>query len=246
MTNAQEKLGCYVYALFDSGTPEWPFYIGKGAGNRVFSHVREEIAAETEVDLLSNKLQEIHAIKQAGRFVIQKIIRFRLSNDEALKIEASLIDLVNHIKPETLKNEISGHGVAEGFQDANDLATSLGAEELRSDLPLLIIKIDRLWTGLLTQYGSSHAIPNDAIYEATKGNWKLNVARAERADCVLAVARGLVRAVIVPTGWEVSSDAPRKQMTGQLTGTAYEDLVSTSVAYLFERGSQNPVRYLNC
>lgn len=69
-------------------------------------------------DPLGQKLQHISDIKRAGGTVLHKIIRFGLFEDEALKIEASLIDLVNHIKPDTLKNEILGQGVAEGFYDA--------------------------------------------------------------------------------------------------------------------------------
>lgn len=34
----QETLGYYVYGLFHPDRPNWPFYIGKGSGNRVFSH----------------------------------------------------------------------------------------------------------------------------------------------------------------------------------------------------------------
>ena len=244
---AQERLGYYVYALFDSGDdPSWPFYVGKGCGNRVFSHAIGEAIEENEDDPLSPKLQRIRDIKQSGRVVVHKIIRFGLSEDEAFKVEAALIDLVNHIKPDTLKNEISGQGVAQGFYDANDLATSLCAEELESDLPLLLIKIERRWSELLEKYGSASSVPLDAIYDATKGNWKLNIIRAQRAVCVLAVARGLVRAVFVPSGWSEAGYEKRKRMTGYENSSTYQHFVGTSVAHLFERGSQNPVRYLQC
>lgn len=243
---AQEKLGYYVYGLFDSAEPGWPFYIGKGCGNRVFSHAGGEAIEENDDDPLSQKLQHIRDIKSSGRTVLHKIIRFGLSEDEAFKVEAALIDLVNHIKPDTLKNQISGQGIAEGFYDANDLATALCAKDLESDLPLLVIKIERRWSELVAKHGSASSVPLSATYDATKGDWRVNIVRARRAECVLAVARGLVRAVFVPSGWSDAGYEKRKVMNGQNDSTKYQHLVGTSVAHLFERGSQNPVCYLRC
>jgi hypothetical protein len=244
---AQEHIGYYVYALFDPKNQKWPFYIGKGLGNRVFAHARGEDVAQTEDEPLNAKQQLIYDIKRDGGTVIHKIIRFGLSEEEAFKIEASLIDLVNHIKPDTLKNEISGQGVAEGIYDATDLAFSLAAEELVPDRSLLVIKIERKWGELVSKHGSANNVPLKAIYEATKGNWKLNITRAEKAECVLAVARGLVRAVFVPSGWENVKNGNRKIMIGQpLDSSQFQNYLGKSVAHLFERGSQNPVRYLQC
>lgn len=243
---AQEQLAYYVYALFDPRAPNLPFYIGKGCGNRVFSHAKGEAPVQTEEEPLSAKLQVIAEIKNAGLSVIHKIIRFGLSPEEALKVEASLIDLVNYIHPDTLKNEISGQGVAEGIYDASDLAFSLAATELEPDRPILVIKIERQWTDLISKYRSAAAVPRNDIYGATKGDWKISVTRAQRAECVLAVARGLVRGVFVPTGWKDAGHENRKVMTGQADATHFEHYIGKSVAHLFERGSQNPVRYLQC
>ncbi len=243
---AQEQLGYYVYALFDPRNPQWPFYIGKGCGNRVFSHALGNEVVQFEDEPLSAKLQLIAEIKNDGLFVGSRIIRFGLSEDEAFKIEASLIDLVNLIQPDILKNEVSGHGVAEGIYDAADLALSLCAKELQPDRPMLVIKIERQWAGLVSKHGSGTKVPREEIYEATKGEWKLNISRAQRAECVLAVARGLVRAVFVPSGWTDSGHESRKKMTGENQHSQVSGYVGQSVAHLFVRGSQNPLRYLQC
>ncbi|MDB5036303.1 MAG: hypothetical protein JWQ98_3544 [Chlorobi bacterium] len=243
---AQERLGYYVYALFDPNNPKWPFYIGKGCGNRVFAHAGGNSLDSIDDEPLSAKFELIARIKHAHQEVLHKIIRFGLSEEEAFKVEAALIDLVNYIRPDTLKNEISGQGVAEGIYDAADLALSLCAPKLQSDLPLLIIKIERQWTALLERFGTDSTIPNIEIYESTKGNWKLNALRASRAECVLSVARGLVRSAFVPSGWADSGEDKRKVMTGFEDTTRYDHFVGTSVAHLFERGSQNPIRYLQC
>lgn len=244
-TKAQERLAYYVYALFDSGDQRLPFYVGKGSGNRVFAHASGDVA-QVDDELLSAKLRLISDIKRDGRTVVHRIVRFGLSEEEALKVEASLIDLVNFIAPDTLKNQVSGQGVAEGFYDANDLALSLSAAELEVSRPLLLIKIERRWSELISQYGSATSVPEADIYAATSGDWKINIARAQRADCVLAVARGLIRAVFVPTGWADTGHEKRKRMAGQLSSSLFEDYVGKSVAHLFERGSQNPIRYLQC
>lgn len=243
---AQERLGYYVYALFDSDEPNWPFYIGKGCGNRIFAHAKGEPTPQADDEPISTKLQLIAEIKNANRTVVHKIIRFGLSEEEAFKIEASLIDLANYIRPDTLRNEISGQGVAEGIYDAADLAFSLAAKEIQPDRPLLVIKIERRWDALVSQWGSATAVPVNSIYDAIKGDWKLNIARASRAECVLAVARGLVRAVFIPSGWTNAGYENRKVMTGILDSKQLQHFVGTSVAHLFERGSQNPVRYLQC
>lgn len=240
----QEKLIAYVYGLFDPNDPKWPFYIGKGRGNRVFDHARGVPEETVEHAELSQKLSQINDIRSAGQNVIHKILRYGLTDDEALKIEASMIDLVNYIKPDTLTNEISGQGVAEGFYDANDLAVSLAAEKLESDHRLLVIKIERRWSGLIHKYGSAAAVPDQDIYEATKGDWKLNIERAQQAECVVCVARGLVRGVFVPEGWEDAGYEDRKRMTGHRDNTNFLCLKNKSVAHMFSRGSQNPIRYL--
>ena len=249
-----EALGFYVYALFgprpQHSDNNWPFYIGKGCGNRVFSHSRGDPIQDVEGAPLSLKQDVIKAIKaDPGNFnVSHKIIRFGLSEDEAFKVEAALIDMVNHVRPDTLLNEISGQGVALGFYDAADLATSLNASELVSELPLLIIKIERQWSNLLAAKKSASLILSSEIYEVMKGDWKLSVARADRAVCVLAVARGLVRAAFVPSPWVDAPNSPGRKMMERTTAenSLHSSLVGTSVAHLFKRGAANPIRYFNC
>lgn len=142
---------------------------------------------------MSEKLELIAGLREAGRVILHKIIRFGLLESEAFKIESSLIDIVNYIKPDQLSNIVSGQGVSEGFFDANDLAVSLSAKELIPLFSILVIKIERRWAVLYSKYGFASLIPASELFDATKGEWKLNVARAKKASCVLAVARGLVR-----------------------------------------------------
>ena len=245
--HAIERLGYYVYGLFDPAAPTWPFYLGKGCGNRVFDHVAGLPLTQDADELMSLKHEKIAAIKQSGGAVIHKVIRFGLSETEALKVEASLIDLVNHIEPNRLTNAISGQGVAEGIYTTEDLETALNATELKVDVPVLLIKIERRWGELLARNNQSpSAVTRADIFEAVKGDWVVSVPRAKTASCVLAVARGLVRGVFVPEDWFPCDYENRKRMTNELGDGGYSDFVGKSVAHLASTGSQNPIRYLRC
>ena len=65
-----EKLKTYVYRLIDPRNGE-TFYVGKGQGDRVFAHIREQI----EEDDPNNKLRRIRDIHLAGFEVAHVIHR---------------------------------------------------------------------------------------------------------------------------------------------------------------------------
>lgn len=87
-----EHLGWYVYRLID---PRYgnTFYVGKGKDNRVFAHMRGEVAAADDDELLSNKLRQLREIRMAGLEVIHIIHRHGLPDEKtAYEVEAALID----------------------------------------------------------------------------------------------------------------------------------------------------------
>lgn len=66
------KLHFYVYRLIDPRNGE-TFYIGKGKGNRLFNHARDELGAMD--DILTEKLQRIRDIRKSGFEVAHLIHR---------------------------------------------------------------------------------------------------------------------------------------------------------------------------
>ena len=67
----QEKIGYYVYCLNYPDTGE-TFYIGKGKGNRVFSHANGNLESDSNIE----KIEVINSIKSRGQKVEHWIIRY--------------------------------------------------------------------------------------------------------------------------------------------------------------------------
>jgi len=243
------KLGYYVYALFDPDDPTIPFYIGKGSGNRVFVHAGGSFPAEDhDENLTETKLDLIRAIKGRGKDVVQVIVRYGIAEDEAFRLECALIDMINTMHPGRLKNVVSGRGTAQTMMDVYDLIHNLNAPQLEPKHKLLIIKIEAHWPELLSKYNHTVSdIPEHAIYEAVRGNWKINMGRAQQAECILAVARGLVRGVFVAEEWrECRKERGRRCFVRKEGEHEYGEYLGKSVTELFTRGNQNPVRYIGC
>lgn len=81
------KLRTYVYRLIDPRNGE-TFYVGKGQGNRVFAHIREQV----DEDDPTNKLLRIRDIHLAGFEVAHVIHRHGMDDRTAFEVEAALLD----------------------------------------------------------------------------------------------------------------------------------------------------------
>src|ERR1700733_10503582 len=84
-----DKLQTYVYRLIDPRNGE-TFYVGKGKGNRVFDHIKDEI--KIEGDDIDNKMKRIREIRTAGFEVAHVIHRHGMEDSTAFQVEAALID----------------------------------------------------------------------------------------------------------------------------------------------------------
>lgn len=116
----------YVYALFDPReSPPRPFYIGKGVGERMHDHGREEGE--------SSKLRRIRAIKAAGyEYFAQRLVT-GLSETDAYRVEMELIAsfglesnggmLTNEVQPAAVRSVQLGVKARPGAEERVQMAS---------------------------------------------------------------------------------------------------------------------------
>ena len=230
------KLGYYVYRLVDPRNGE-TFYVGKGQGNRIFDHIKGKLL-EKEFDNLSAKMQIIHGIHNAGLEVIHIIHLHKLTETEADKVEAALIDAYYG-----LSNLQKGMGSRDyGPMNSQEIINLYAAPEAVIIHKVILITINRTASEL-------------EYYNATRAAWKLKIERAQRTEYVLAVERGLIVDVFQPTEWKIAmlSDFPdigedRLDRIGFI-GVRTDDsilaqYVNKQVPEKYrKRGAANPVKY---
>ena len=180
-----DKMKYYVYRLIDPRNGE-TFYVGKGKGNRVFNHVK---CLEIEkLDKLNDKLQTIYDIKNFGLEVIHVIHRHGMTEDQALEVEAALIDAYPGVT-----NIVSGYGSNEfGPMNVMQIINKYSAIEAELSHKVIMITVNK-------------SASERSIYHATRCAWKLNKNKAEQTDYVLAVKQGIIVEVFKPDRWIVAT-----------------------------------------
>lgn len=244
----QDELKYYVYYLLDPRNGRI-FYVGKGSGNRVFQHLANttlpiddsDDSENLEADIISNS-QQIRDIENAGLSVIRIIHRHGMTEDEALHVEASLIDMLGD-----LNNKQSGHYSGTlGPRNVAEISMLYGlpdfpsSEEIGED-KLILININKIedWSNSM------------AIYNQVRGNWRINKWRADKADYVIAVRRGVAIGVFQKDGtswdWKSVTGDDRKQFTGKNASNAiWEKYVGSQGKRISNpnyRHVRSPIRY---
>ena len=179
-----EQLKWYVYRLIDPRNGE-TFYVGKGQGNRVFSHANG-LLSEDEGDVSDPKLQRIKDIKLAGLEVAHVIHRHGIdSSRTAYEVEAALIDAYPG-----LTNKVRGHGTRDyGNRHVEEIIGEYAGEEFEVKEPLMVISI-----------GVSYYLWHSA-YDAVRYSWKISPWRFDRYKLVLASLRGMIVGAYRPAMW---------------------------------------------
>lgn len=185
-----ENLNYYVYMLIDPSNDE-PFYVGKGKDNRVFAHINQEIAEDTE----NLKYLEID---QIGRDKVKHIIvRHGLSEKEAYGIEASLIDTFRYIPSfnRFVKGNIQGgfNSIEKGLMTSDEIIRMYRA------VPLDAISDDCLIININRSYKRGAGL--NSIYNATKETWDIKAHRREKVNYILSEYRGLIVEVFEVESW---------------------------------------------
>ncbi len=229
-----DKLRTYVYRLIDPRNGE-TFYVGKGQGNRVFSHIRDE--QDLEGDDLTNKVKRLREIRLAGFEVAHVIHRHGMDNKTAFEVESALIDAYPG-----LTNVVGGAGSNDyGAMHAKEIVARYCAQPAAFNHKALLINVNRSAT-------------ETSLYEATRYAWIISKSKAMEAEVVLATRHGLIIGAFVADDWLDATTANfpgREEVPGRLGFVGDEACADIRNLYVGKRvpdkyrkrGAANPIRY---
>ena len=126
-------------------------------------------------------------------------------------------------------------------------------ERLDTSEPLVLIRINDFYGWILSEdrIKSDIDMYEAVLYEATRKWWRVGV-RREKARYAVATYRGETLEAYQIHGWYQNPEKsegtpPRWAFRGtKAESTIRKELVHKSAKYLFKKGNQNPIYYLNC
>lgn len=227
-----KQLKTYVYRLIDPRNGE-TFYIGKGKGNRVFAHIRDEVGG----DEITDKLKRIREIRVRGFEVAHVIHRHGMDDRTAFEVEAALIDAYPG-----LTNIVGGTRSSDfGAMHAMEVVKRYCAEPAIFRHRAILINVNR-------------TAAESSMYEATRYAWKISKSKAERAEVILSVVQGLIVDAFTASKWlqATSENFPgREPVPGRFGFVGKE--APTEIKRLYvekrvpdeyrKRGAANPIKY---
>ena len=232
--NVARRLQTYVYRLIDPRNGE-TFYVGKGRGNRVFSHIRAE--QNLEGDDLDNKVRRIREIRLAGFEVAHVIHRHGMDEKTAFEVEAALIDAYPGLT--NIAGGVGGNDY--GAMHAKEIIRRYSAEPAVFRHKALLISVNR-------------SAAETSLYDATRFAWKINKSKAKQAEVILATSQGLIVGAFIADDWldATAANFPgREDVSGRLGFVGREAPAEIKRFYLGKRvpdeyrkrGAANPIKY---
>lgn len=207
--------GFYVYTLIDP-RDEQIFYVGKGTGNRVFSH---EVESGKNPISEKAKLRKIREIEADGLSVKRVIVNWGLSEYEAFAAEASLINLLNYTGQGLLTNIVAGHHIHESLS-VEDFEILYGAKCLEPEdiqHSIMIIKINKRYRRGMTA---------KELYDVVRGIWRasMRTIQGRNVEYVFGVYNQLIVAVYKPDEWHYVHEMIDVPRANEITPENFESL----------------------
>ncbi|MGF1713229.1 hypothetical protein L4C37_22045 [Vibrio kagoshimensis] len=237
--NVREKLEYYIYLYSDPDTGE-VFYVGKGCGNRVFSHLKDSKE--------SAKVNKLSELKKQNKSPHIEILLHGLKDEEtAKKVESAIIDLIG---VKNLTNSVRGfESTKVGRMSLEEVSALYDREQADITEPSLLIRINKQFRYEMSPF---------ELYDATRGVWKVSEKRSKEVKYAFAVFNGIIQEIYEITQWfpayTTLSTLPRewepdgrREFVGNVASAAIrKKYYLKSVEHCFARTNQNPITYLNC
>ncbi len=237
-----KDLKSYVYIYIDPRNDEI-FYVGKGKGDRCFSHLLE--------DSEKDKVKKIKDILSDGLEPKIEIVIHGIEDDQTVKrIEASIIDCFDI---ENLTNIQRGYHSKEfGRMSVEQVVATYQAGKAVVTHQVIAFKLNATF-----RYG----LDPIRLYDVTRHSWKLGE-RKNKAEYAFAVYQNIVQEVYKIEHWlpqnstlntkttdfdfneEVNND--RWEFVGNIASTEIRDQYLYKNVSEYIKSNQNPVAYINC
>lgn len=242
----QIELKSYVYRLVDPRNGQ-TFYVGKGKNNRVLDHIKAAIKGEKPNDdeyVLPPKFETIRAIHEEGLEVIHIIHRFNMTNEEAIQVEAALIDCYPG-----LTNIQSGHHPENGVTNIKTLIKTFSLppfEINQNDKYILIKSTDSVIDEAREKYPLANK--EELIQHAISYAWKLSLEKANKFQYVVGAINGVVRGCYKVNKWHRVKLVPdRIYFEGEVADNEFTSrFINKRIPDCFrKKGMANPCLYVD-
>jgi hypothetical protein len=227
-------LKSYVYVYIDPRNGK-PFYIGKGKGSRLFTHLKDQSEIE--------KVAKIAEIRRSGKEPRIEILRYGLSDLEAHLVEAASIDLIGKAR---LTNRVSGyHKGSFGRITSQRVITMLTARKVKVQHKTILLTINKLYRSDMSK---------EELYETTRGIWVVGEPRRNKVEYAMALYQGIVLEVYRIKQWHPAGtlkyntrDTSHFKNSGrwEFSGSIAMDVREEYIGFSVGKARQNPVRYVN-
>ena len=245
-----ERMGpYYVYVLVDP-RDDSIFYVGKGTGQRLLAHGYEALL-QVDPGPRSGKVARIREMRNANYEPRVDVVRHGLTEQEALLLEAALIDCVGQ-----LTNKVAGHGAAEGRSSLKELVSRYGATPVDPEAsPVILVRLGS-WKGEREEIepgifrsgrGYREDMSPEELADSTRA-WWANISPTNVKRCgirhAVAVHGGVTRGVVIIGSWIQRGDRRAFSAIPLTSGAVFDEWVGPLGRRVsFKRGSQSPVTY---